>query len=52
MRNRWNGLAIERPGGTPGVVAQGGGDAGRARQGTARLTPSRARVCSPASAAR
>ena len=38
MRKRWNyGFAIERPGGTPGVVAQGGGDAGRAGQGFSRL---------------
>ena len=47
MRKHCNyGLAIERPGGTPGVVAQGGGDAGRAAQGIALLTPGRARVCS------
>jgi hypothetical protein len=38
MRKHWNyGLAIERPGGTPGVAAQGGGDADRAGRGFSRL---------------
>jgi hypothetical protein len=43
MGKRWNyGLAIERPGGTPGVVAQGGGAGqGFSRLQSAGATPAR-----------